>query len=72
MNPINAIRFLRSIDFPCDPIASHDFFDAALPDQTAAIDDALRALRPTAIPYAINDYSDSDFDALDDALYPTD
>jgi len=72
MNPLPAIDFLRSIDFPADPIESHYTFHTATADDARMIDDALRALRPTNLPHAIDDYSDSDFDALDRILYPND
>lgn len=68
MNPINAIRFLRSIDFPADPIDSHYFFQTA----DAAIADELATAIHALFNRSLIDLNDSDFDALDDALYPPD
>lgn len=71
MTPINALRFLRSIDFPADPIAAPDFAarDADYnTDPIFNIPDAISALFPHR---TLDDLTDSDYDALDDALYPS-
>lgn len=72
MNPLNAITYLRSIDFPADPIESEYTFQTATADDARMIDDALRAIRPSRLPQAIDHYSDSDFDTLNLILYPLD
>ena len=73
MNPINAIDFLRHIQFPADPIAAHDALYALAADYRPTLNDALIALFPdrTFRPI-LDDLSDSDFDDLDRILYPND
>lgn len=67
MNSLTAIRFLRLINFPCDPIAGPEFHTDCPPATAADIANAILAITT----HFLTDLSDSDWDALDEILYPT-